>query len=365
MAIILTLIILCIIVILHEWGHFIVAKKCGIWVQEFGVGMGPKLFGFQVKETLYTLRLFPVGGFCRMADDTDEECEAYGKVGFNDASVYKRFLICLAGPVMNFVLAFFIMFLFVSLTGLPSTTIAEVSDDTPAHTSGLEAGDKIISLNGTKVHTSDDIDYYKALHPGDELNIIVNRNGENVTVSLVPELINENGYDYYMIGIMLAKKAPLFGKLPDGMVRGQIYEYVSGGYWQMISLIKLTAYSFEQLFTGGVSVRDLSGPIGVTAAVDEVYDAAVEYGETRAIQIFSVFITMSNLTALLSANLGVINLLPLPALDGGHLIIYFVEFFTRKRIPPEKEGKIHLVGFALMMAFGIFIAINDVIKLIS
>jgi regulator of sigma E protease len=327
--------------------------------------MGPKLFGFKMKETLYSVRLFPVGGFCRMADNTDEESLKYGKIGFNDANVYKRLVICVAGPIMNFVLALIVMVILVSLTGISTSIVSTVSDDTPAQEAGLMPGDKIISVNGSGIHSADDLDFYKVLHPGEEMNLVVKRNGEKINLSLVPQLVTEDGQDYYMMGVMLVRKAPLLGKTTDETVKGEFYEYISGGYWQMISLVKLTAYSFKMLFTGGVSVNELSGPIGVTAAVDQVYDAAMEAGETRAMQVFSVFVTMSNLMALLSANLGVINLFPLPALDGGHIIIYIAEIISRKRIPPEKEGKIHLVGFVLMMALGVFIAINDVIKLIG
>lgn len=363
MSIILTLVILCIIVILHEWGHFIVAKLCGIWVQEFAVGMGPKLLGFNIKETLYTLRLFPIGGFCRMADDTDDECKAYGKTGFNDTSVYKRFAVCIAGPIMNFVLAFIVMTVIVACVGISTSLISHVGEGTPAEKAGLQPGDRIIAVNGSGVHSADDLDYYKMFHPGEEMNLVVKRNGEKIRLSVTPEFNEE--YQYYMLGVELVRKAPLFAKNTEGTVKGQLWEYASGGYWQMVSMVRITAYSFMQLFSGNISVKELSGPIGVTAAVGDVYEAAVDAGDTRTMKIFTVFITMANLMSLLSANLGVINLLPLPALDGGHLIIYLAEIITKKRIPPEKEGKIHLVGFALMMAFGIFIAINDVIKLIG
>ncbi len=358
MSVIITLIIFTLIVVIHEWGHFIAAKKCNVFVEEFAVGMGPKLFGVQRGDTLYSVRLLPIGGFCRMADD---EIEGSDKIGFNQASVFKRILIAVAGPVMNFVLALIVLTFMAMSTGISTNRVAGTIEGYPAESAGLQPGDRIVAINGKAVNIRSDLDFYLSEHPGEALNLTVKRSGEKINATIIPKL-NEEGK--YLIGIKTQYKAPVINlglyDLSDigNITRAGFFECVADGFWNMIFLVKVTVLGVVRMLTLNVSLNEISGPIGVTTVVGDAYQSTITDGA-----IYTV-LTMLNLSALLSANLGVINLVPIPALDGGRIFVYLIEIVRRKQLPPEKEGIINLIGFALVMGFGIFIAINDVIKLI-
>lgn len=359
MSILITIIIFGIIVIIHEWGHFFVAKKSGVYVEEFAVGMGPKLFGIQRGDTLYTLRLLPLGGFCRMADFTDEE---NGIIGFNDVNVFKRMAICIAGPFMNFVLALIVMAGISSVTAISDCRIAVFVDNSPAQQAGLQIGDRIVKVNNSKIHILDELNYIMADLSGESVEITVKRGSEEIVKNITPMYSQKD--NRYLIGVSTGVKAPLFDvglydDIPADMQKATIGETIYDGYWNGIFIVKATFDGLIKIFTNDVSVGELSGPIGVTTVVDDTYK------ETKSVGVLAVIITMANITALLSANLGILNLLPIPALDGGKLLIYVVEIVRRKQIPPEKEGIINLAGFALLMALAIFVAFNDIGKLIK
>ena len=202
MSIILTLLILCIIVVLHEWGHFIVAKKSGVLVEEFAVGMGPKLFSVKKGETMYSLRLIPIGGYCKMADEVEEGSQ---KLGFNQVALPKRIAISFAGPFMNFVLAF-LAFVFITMcTGYSTVNVTSVVENTPAYNAGIKAGDKIINYAGHNIHTRDEMEYYKAKYGDDYVSVVVKRNGEKINTELAAQK-TEKGYS---LGLQLDYKAPL------------------------------------------------------------------------------------------------------------------------------------------------------------
>jgi regulator of sigma E protease len=357
MSVIITLIIFTLIVVIHEWGHFIVAKKCNVYIEEFAVGMGPKLFGIKKGDTLYSVRLLPVGGFCRMADD---EVENSNKIGFNQANVFKRIAIAIAGPFMNFVLALLILTFIAMTSGISTNVVAGTMDGYPAAEAGITAGDKIVSVNGKAVHIKSDVDFYLSENPQAEVDVTFVRNGKKMQATITPKYDEKN--DRYLMGLTISAKAPLinitgedidFSVLP----KAGFFECVSYGFWNMIFLVKITVLGVIKMLTFSVSMSDVSGPIGVTAVVGDAYRETINDG-----LIYTV-LTMLNLGALLSANLGVINLVPIPALDGGRIFVYLIEIIRRKQLPPEKEGIINLIGFALVMGFGIFVAVNDVLKL--
>ncbi|MBQ9604441.1 MAG: site-2 protease family protein [Firmicutes bacterium] len=359
MSVIITLIIFSIIVVIHEWGHMRVAKACGINVEEFAVGMGPKLFGFKKNGTLYSVRLLPLGGFCRMTDESDKE---KGIKGFNDANVWQRIAVCVAGPLMNFVLALAVMTVCCMMTSVTSTTVETVSEGTPAESVGLQPGDRIVSINGKSVHIYSDLSYYIAENGGNQMDIAVKRGKTRLAFSLTPQLkADENRY---IMGITLDSKAPLldvglYKEIPEDMPRANFTETLHEGFWSGIFTVKVTFEGFVKLFAGKVKTDELAGPIGVSTVVGETYETT-----KKELGMAAVFLSMADITALLSANLGIINLLPIPALDGGRLLIFFVEVIRRKRIPPEKEGMINLAGFAVIMLLGVFIAYNDILKII-
>ncbi len=348
MSIIITIIIFGIVVMVHEWGHFIAAKKCGVLVEEFAIGMGPKIWGKRKGETLYSIRLFPLGGFCKMADENTENTE---KEGFNNISVWKRMIIILAGVFMNFVLAIFISAVIIMFVGYAGNNISEVHKQSPAEKAGLMAGDKIVSINGSSVHLVEEISFRLSQRKSENVVLGYERDGEYFEKNVdIPK--GEN------IGITVNKKTPLFGESMEGFESVGFFDSIRAGFWKSVYMVKITFYGIGQLFTMQTSLDDVAGPIGLTSAVDDVYE------ETIKVSIGATVASMANIAALLSANLGVMNLLPIPALDGGRFIFLVLEAIRRKPIPPEKEGMIHFVGFAVLMAFGVLVAFNDIFKLI-
>lgn len=335
-----------------------VAKACGVNVEEFAVGMGPKIFGIQRGGTLYTLRALPLGGFCRMTDFTDEEA---GVLGFNDASVWKRIAICVAGPFMNFVLAVLVMVMISMVTSTGTCTVSSLADGMPAQEAGLEIGDRITAVNGKKVHISSELNYEIAENADKPMELTIKRGDQKLVKTLTAEYSEEAGRR--LIGISMAARAPfldvgLYEDIPDDMPRATFFESVYDGYWSSIFIVKITFVSFAKLITKEIPTSELSGPIGVTSVVGD------SYRDSKQINLAAVIITMANITALLSANLGIMNLLPIPALDGGRLLVFIIEIIRRKKIPPEKEGMINLAGFALLMTLAVFVAYNDILKLI-
>lgn len=348
MSIIITIIIFGIVVMIHEWGHFIAAKKSGVIVEEFAVGMGPKLWGKQKGETLYSVRLFPIGGYCKMAD---EDKEGSDKKGFNNISVWKRMIIVLAGVFMNFILAIFISSVIIMFVGYGGSTISYVSKESPAEKAGLQAGDKIVSVDGSDVHLMEEIKFRISQRKSENIAIEYERNGEYFeTTANIP-----GGSSF---GITVPKKTALFGESEEGFEKAGFFDSIAAGFWESVYMVKVTFYGLTQLFTAQVSLDDVAGPIGLTTVIGEVYEKTIN------ISIWSTVINIANIAALLSANLGVMNLLPIPALDGGRFVFLVIEAIRRKPIPPEKEGMIHFAGFAILMFFGILVAFNDVFKLL-
>lgn len=358
MSVVLTLLIFCLIVVVHEWGHFIVAKKSNVLVEEFAVGMGPKLFSKQAGETEYSLRALPLGGFCRMADETPDNSQ---RIGFNQANVWKRIAISVAGAVMNFVLAFVILTFMAMTTGVATNEIESVSENSPAYEAGILSGDRIVEVDGQKVRMKSDLSFAISSYDGkSDVSVKIKRNGEIIEKSLKPAYDEENGR--FLLGVSVKALMPVldvgvYEEIPEGYEKASFWDCVKDGYYNIFFLIKVTLSGFVQLVTRSIGVEQLSGPIGVTTIVGETYAESVQYGA------MNVIVSLLYLAALLSANLGVINLLPLPAIDGGRIVFYVIEVIRGKKISPEKEGFVHFIGFLLLILFGVFIAYNDLIKL--
>jgi len=333
---------------IHEWGHFIAAKKCGVIVEEFAIGMGPKLWGKQKGETLYSIRIFPIGGYCKMAD---EDTESSSSRGFNSISVWKRMIIILAGVFMNFVLAILISAIMVMFTGYGENIVSHVSENSPANIAGISAGDEIVNINNSGIHLFDDINFRLSQRTSEDILIGYERNGKYFE-TIVNVKTDEK------LGVAFGAKTPLFGENIEGFEKVGFFEAIKIGFWKCVYMVKITFYGLSQLFTMQISLDDVAGPIGLTTVVNEVYE------ETIKESVWDMIGSMAGIAALLSANLGVMNLLPIPALDGGRFIFLLIEAIRRKPLPPEKEGMIHFAGFAVLMAFGILIAFNDVFKLL-
>ncbi len=337
MGIIIAILLFSFIVFFHELGHFSVAKKNGIEVEEFCLGMGPVLFSKEYKGTRYALRLLPIGGACMMGED-DEATGATGN--FHSKSVWARMAVIAAGPIFNFILAFVMAVAIMLLMGYDKPVIADVEEGYPAVEAGLEAGDEIIKINNKRIHLFREITMYNQFHQGEDLEITYRRDGEEYTTSLTPKFDEE--LKYYRIGVFRGNytEANLLTALQYGA-----YEVK---YW-----IDYTLSSLGMLISGQVGINQLSGPVGIVDLVDETYQTSVSYGTSIVVA------NMLNLAILLSANLGVFNLIPFPALDGGRLVFLIVEAIRGKKISPEKEGYFHFAGFALLMILMVVVMFND------
>ena len=341
MGIVWALLLFSFIVFFHELGHFALAKKNGIDVEEFAIGMGPKIFSKEYKGTKYSIRILPLGGFCAMGED-DSESTAPGS--FNSKSVWARISVILAGPVFNFILAFVLAVILVGIAGYDKPEVAAVDEGYPAYEAGIEAGDIIVKMDGKKINLFREITMYNQLHQGEETVVVYLHDGEKKEAVLEPKLDEKLGY--YRFGIQGGsyKKANLLT-----LVQYSVYE--------VKFMITSTLDSLKMLINGTVGMDQLSGPVGIVDIVDETYDQSKQYGA------LVVAVQMMNLMLLLTANLGVMNLLPLPALDGGRLIFLFVEAIRGKRVPPEKEGIVHGIGMVLLLGLMAYVLFNDVIRI--
>lgn len=341
MSIIIAIIIFSLIIIIHEGGHCIFAKLSGIRVEEFCIGFGPTLVGFTKGETKYSIKLLPFGGACMM---TGEDGESDDPRSFGNASLLGRILTVFAGPMFNFILAFVLAIILIGAVGFDAPVVSVV-DGGAAQSAGLEDGDRIVNINGDSIHVYREIANYLYLHPSAQessVEITYVRNGEKSTISVTPEYSDEASR--YLIGVSSL----------NGRTKGNIAQIIGYSAYEVAYWIETTIDSLKLLVLQKVSMQDLSGPVGIVNTISETYTAS------KAISWFAVIVNLLNIAILLTANLGVMNLLPLPALDGGRLVFLFIELITRRRVPPDKEGFVHMIGFLLLMALMIFIVFNDV-----
>jgi regulator of sigma E protease len=336
LSIIITVIILGLLIVSHELGHFLAAKAVGIKVHEFAIGMGPKIFVHKGKETLFTLRILPIGGYNRMAGmEPDDEDHPRG---FNKKSVGKRSFVIFAGSFMNFVLALLIFIIVFTGLGIPTNQniIGGLVPGGAAQLAGLREGDQIVAINNEKTETWNDLTTIIHNSPGKELEFKIKRNGELLTVRVTPVLDPE--YKVGLVGIerMWAKQGLL-----ESIVLG-IQQAVELGYLLVVSLV--------QMIIGRIPA-EVAGPVGMVQMIGE----AAEYGMASIL----------NFAAILSLNLGLINLFPVPALDGSRLIFLGLEWLRGKPIQREKENFIHFVGFFLLIGLMVLITYQDILRLFS
>ena len=332
--ILVTLLVLSVLVIGHEFGHYTAGRLLGFDILEFAVGMGPRLCGFKKNGIDYDLRLFPIGGMCRFAGEDETPT---GSGSFRAKPAWQRAIVVFAGPFMNFVLAFLIGIILYMGWGTYDTgrvLVQEVNENSPAAFSGVLPGDELLSVDGVK------IDSFEALRAGlddaspDSIALRVLRDGRE------EELILSDAYDETEQKIMLGVTIT-YPIVKDGFFAavGHSLSYC----WEMGTIV---FKSLGMLFTGEARLNDMSGVVGVTRIVGE----AVSYGWESVL----------SLTVMLSMNLGIMNLLPIPALDGGRLLFILVELVRRKPVPAEKEGLVHLIGLVLLMALMIYLVIHDI-----
>lgn len=342
MTVILFILIFGAVVLSHEFGHFLLAKMNGIHVVEFSVGMGPTIFSFTKKETKYALRLLPIGGACMFEGEDGLESENGGGEGsFTKASVWARIATVIAGPVFNFILAFIVSVIVVSLSPTDKPILTGVTEGGAAESAGLQAGDEIISINGEKTHLFREVSLLAMLNKGEAMEIVYERDGERNTVTLTPTYSEEDAR--YYIGLY-----------------GSVYEQAEGlsvfrdAWYEIRYSVNSTYKSLGLLLTGQFNRQDVAGPVGIAVnVVGKTYDTAKDYG------VQAVVLSMLNIVLLLSVNLGILNLLPIPALDGGRLVFLLIEVVRGKPIPPEKEGIVHFVGLVFFMVLMVVVLFND------
>ena len=348
-TIIFFLLIFGLIVISHEFGHFLLAKKNGIRVVEFSVGMGPTLLHFKKGETVYSLKAFPIGGAC-MFDGEDGVMKEEGVIdegSFMSASVWARISSVLAGPLFNFLLAFILALIIVSFTGVDKPVLQQVTPSGAAEAAGMQTGDLITEINGENIHLYRQVMLISALNKGENLEIKYERNGVKSSVDITP--IYDSATGRYYIGFMGAGEYLKCNAL-------QVFQY---SFYELEYWVRTTFKSLGMLFSGQVTKDDVAGPVGIAQIVGETYEEAKPYGAS------SVIFSMMRIAILLSVNLGILNLLPIPALDGGRLVFLLIEALRGKPIPPEKEGMVHLAGMVALMLLMVFVLFNDISRLFS
>lgn len=313
----------------HELGHLLVAKAVGVQVNEFAIGMGPAIFKRQKGETLYSLRAFPLGGYCAMEGENEE---SDNERAFNNRPAWAKILVLVAGAAMNVLTALIIMICISLAVGTATNTVGEVTKGGPAELQGIVAGDKIVAINGQ------DTDEWQEVINGirgskDTVELTVDRNGEIINYSLTPTV----GSD----------KVPVIG-IKSKIVKNPIKSISNGakGTWQMG---KLMFSSLKQLISGSASIKDVAGPVGMVSLVGQTGKLGFTY--------------VANLIALISLNLAILNLLPLPALDGGRIIFVIIRKITGKMISDRTEGIVHMIGMALLLGLVLMVTVNDVGRL--
>ena len=341
MKIIVALLVFSVIIIVHELGHFLLAKYNGITVNEFSLGMGPRLLSFERGGTRYSWKLLPFGGSCMMMGEDGED---EGEGSFGSKSVWARISVIAAGPVFNFLLAFVLSLFIVGNIGYDPAVILGVVEGYPAAEAGLEAGDVITSMNGKHIRLYREFSKYVMFHEGETVEFEYVRDGQTYVTTVEP-VMTENGYKYGISGSVNYRQK-------TGVLDTLKYSAYEVYYW-----IDTTLQSLGMMLKGGVELDDMSGPVGVVEAIGDTYE------ESKSEGTLYVWLNLFNVAILLTANLGVMNLLPIPALDGGRLVFLIIEAIRGKRLNPETEGKIHFAGLMLLLALMVVIMFNDIRKI--
>ena len=339
-----------VLIAVHELGHFMAAKACGVRVNEFSIGMGPALWKKQKGETQYSLRLFPVGGFCAMEG---EEEDSDDPTALNNQGFWAKLLIFAAGAAMNFIAGLLIILvLYADAQAFYVPVVAGFADGCPLESAdGLQEGDRLLRIDGEKVYVYSDISLLMGLNKTGAFDLQIERNGEVITLRDFTmerrEYTDQNGKAYTGYGLYFgAEEATLGRKL-------------SYSWNNAMDFARLVRLSLQMLVTGQAGVKDLSGPVGIVSTMTQVGEQAAT---TRA-----AVENIAYLAALIAVNLAVMNLLPLPALDGGKIFFLVVNALCmltiRKQIPAKFENYVHLAGFILLMGLMLVITFQDVLKL--
>ena len=345
----LTLFLMGILIFVHELGHYLTARACKVTIHEFSLGMGKRIAGFTSKKTgiQYSLRLFPIGGYVSMAgEDEDKEGEADDPNAFNKKNVWQRLLILVAGAAMNVITGFLAMLILVggmTVSGykLPSTTVAEFTPGAPSYVTGLETGDRILRVDGVRVHTGYDLSYEIMFNGYKPVDVLVERDGQEL---LIPNVMFPSGIED---GIELGSMD--FYVLSEASTVGNVLKTT---LWRSVSSIKMVFDSIGGIISGRFTLAAMSGPIGVSSAVADV--------ASQPMAVWNILY----LFALIAMNLGVMNMLPIPALDGGRVFFRIIEILRFGRpVDPKLEATVHGLGMTLLLMATAVIACKDLFQL--
>lgn len=338
MSILITIIGFGIMVFLHELGHFLTAKRFGVLVHEFAIGMGPKIFSFGKGETKYSLRLLPLGGYVKLEGENDVE-ENTNPRSFSNLPPFKRIIVLVSGALMNILLGILIFTVINLKVGIQPTVIGGIPEEFPSNKEIFAVGDEITELDETNVHTMDDVSLFMSRNSGKTIDITVERDGREFTIEDFKLHETPNGYK---LGVMFnAKKAGIF-------------ESAKFALYDTVNVTKAVYFAVGDLITGKEDINNLSGPVEIVGAVGQVTEQTK--GETRLIMILLLF-------AMISVNLGIFNLLPFPALDGGSIIFALYELITRKKVKSEIVGYASVIGFVLLMMLALYVTVGDILAL--
>jgi regulator of sigma E protease len=350
-TILVTLLIFGILVTVHELGHYLVARASGVAIIEFSIGMGPKIKTWQGKINAFSIRALPIGGYVRMAGEPGEDDDVESMVAcidrkpINEVHIFKRMLIVLAGPVMNILLAFAIMLVLVSTShAIGSTQVAELMENNESGKYGLQAGDVILEINGKSIRCYPDLSYMILSDGAYGVDILVERNGEEKLLEdVVFAYTEENGVVYGAMDFMVYRKDKTLGAI--------FYE----SFWQGYNSIYMTVDSLIDTFKGRYGLEAVGGPVAIGEQIGEAIDSADNFADTMR--------NLGTMTMMISVSLGIMNLLPIPALDGGRFLIYVIEAIRRKPLPKNVEEKVvggTMVALLVLMALVFF---KDIVAL--
>ncbi len=342
LLIIIAVLLFGLIISIHEFGHFFTAKLSGIRVNEFAVGMGPKLFGFTRGETDYSLRLFPIGGYCAMEGEDEESPD---DKAFNNKPVWKRMIVIVAGAFMNIILGLVLMSVIVCQSNLLATNqIAAFTENSKLEAAGAEVGDYIYSVDGYRIRTETDLSFGFGTADPDSCNIVLVRDGEKIELNNVKlDSYESSGRTAVVIDFKIygVQKTPL-----------RIIKKSVDNTWSMMKMVIL---SLKGIVTGKYGLNDVSGPVGVAQAITEAASTGLKTSVSDA--VYNIMTIM----ALISINLGVFNLLPFPALDGGRFVFLLIEAVRKKPVPRKYEAWVNTAGMAILLAFMVVVTCKDII----
>ncbi len=333
------------VIFFHELGHFLMAKASGIRVNEFALGMGPKLFGFQKGETLYALRAFPIGGYCAMEGEDEESSD---ERSFGNKPVWRRILVVVAGGAFNIILGFFLMLISLGQEDVFATaTISRFEENSALEAAGAQAGDTIVEIDDYRIYTERDLSFAMALADPDSVSMRVERNGEKVDLGTFALHTREvDGSRILTLDFRVEPEA----STPLVVLRRGVTDT-----W---SMARMVMRSLKLIVTGRFGLNDLAGPVGTAQAISKIAEAGLQESFGAAVNNILMMII------LITVNLGVVNLLPLPALDGGRLLFLLWEAVTRHPVPQKYEAWVHAAGFVLLIGLMLVVTFNDILRIV-